>query len=159
VLSTLHTNSASQTIDRIVDAFPVDQQRQVRIQLSQVLKGIVSLRLVPKNNEAGLIAAVEILRDTPKIQKSILEGTIQEIDEEIQKSVAYFKMQSMNQSLIALVLNGAIAQETAVAASTNPGELDIELRKFLYGKEKEKKPGEISIEDFMDLAGGQSLTS
>jgi twitching motility protein PilT len=132
VLSTLHTNSASQTIDRIIDSFPEGQHRQIRIQLSQVLKGIISLKLVPRCDTTGLIAAVEVLRDNPKITKCILEGSIQEIDEEIDKSVAYFKMQSMNQSLIALVLNGAIRKETAMAASTNPSELDMELRKFLY---------------------------
>jgi twitching motility protein PilT len=132
VLSTLHTNSASQTIDRIIDSFPEGQHRQIRIQLSQVLKGIISLKLVPRCDQTGLIAAVEILRDNPKIQKCILEGTIPEIDEEMEKSVSYYKMQTMNQSLISLVLNNAIKKETALAASTNPSELDMELRKFLY---------------------------
>jgi twitching motility protein PilT len=155
VLSTLHTNSASQTIDRIVDSFPEGQQRQIRIQLSQVLKGIISLKLVPRCDQPGLIAAVEILRDTPKIQKSILEGTIAEIDEEVEKSVSFFKMQSMNQSLTALVLNGVVSKETALAASTNPSELDMELRKFLYGSEHTKKENtEMSIADFMDDMGG-----
>ncbi|MCI0415776.1 PilT/PilU family type 4a pilus ATPase [bacterium] len=132
VLSTLHTNSAAQTIDRIIDSFPEGQHRQIRIQLSQVLKATISLKLVPRCDQTGLIAAVEILRENPKVQKCILEGTIPEIDEEVEKSVAYYKMQSMNQSLISLVLNNAIRKETALAASTNPGELDMELRKFLY---------------------------
>jgi twitching motility protein PilT len=132
VFSTLHTNSAAQTIDRIIDSFPEGQHRQIRIQLSQVLKAIVSLKLVPRCDQTGLVAAVEIARDNPKIQKCILEGNIPEIDEEIEKSVSYYKMQSMNQSLISLVLNNAIRKETALAASTNPGELDMELRKFLY---------------------------
>jgi twitching motility protein PilT len=132
VLSTLHTNSASQTIDRIIDSFPEGQHRQIRIQLSQVLKGIISLKLIPRCDQTGLIAAVEILRDNPKIQKCILEGTIPEIDEEMEKSVSYYKMQTMNQSLISLVLNNAVRKETALAASTNSSELDMELRKFLY---------------------------
>jgi twitching motility protein PilT len=132
VLSTLHTNSASQTIDRIIDSFPEGQHRQIRIQLSQVLKGIISLKLIPRCDQTGLIAAVEILRDNPKIQKCILEGTIPEIDEEMEKSVSYYKMQTMNQSLISLVLNNAVRKETALAATSNPSELDMELRKFLY---------------------------
>jgi twitching motility protein PilT len=157
VLSTLHTNSASQTIDRIIDTFPEGQHRQIRIQLAQVLKGVISLKLVPRSDQPGLIAAVEILRDNPKISKEILEGSIAEIDDEIQKSVSYFKMQSMNQSLMALVLNGAIKKETAMAASTNPSELDMELRKFLFGVEQAEKEaagsGEVSMADFMDLSG------
>jgi twitching motility protein PilT len=151
VLSTLHTNSASQTIDRIIDSFPEGQHRQIRIQLSQVLKGIISLKLVPRCDTTGLIAAVEILRDTPKIQKSILEGSIQEIDEEVEKSVSYFKMQTMNQSLISLVLNGAIKKETALAASTNPSELDMELRKFLY--QVEHGTDDETMREFMGVTG------
>jgi len=151
VLSTLHTNSAPQTIDRIVDSFPEGQQRQIRIQLAQVLKGIISLKLVPRCDQPGLIAAVEVLRDTPKIQKSILEGSISDIEEEVEKSVSYFKMQSMNQSLLSLVLNGAITKDTALAASVNPSELDMEIRKFLYGAEKAKAASDISASDFLEL--------
>ena len=173
VFSTLHTNSAAQTIDRIIDSFPEGQHRQIRIQLSQVLKGIISLKLVPRCDQTGLIAAVEILRDNPKIQKSILEGSIQEIDEEIEKSVSYYKMQSMNQSLISLVLNGAIRKETALAASTNSGELDMELRKFLYQVEhgiqeegsedwhmpSEKKEGDMAepLSDFSKIVELQEI--
>ncbi|HEY4491743.1 MAG TPA: PilT/PilU family type 4a pilus ATPase, partial [Acidobacteriota bacterium] len=136
VLSTLHTNNAPQSIDRIIDSFPEGQQRQIRIQLSQVLKAIISMKLVPRSDQPGLIAAIEVLRENPRVQKLILEGSIAEIEEEMEKSVTFFKMQTMNQSLMALVLNGAINKETALAASTNPSELDMELRKFLYGVEK-----------------------
>jgi twitching motility protein PilT len=149
VLSTLHTNSAPQTIDRILDSFPEGQHRQVRIQLSQVLRGIVSLQLVERCDQSGLIAAVEILRDNPKIQKMILEGNIGEIGEEIEKCVSYYKMQTMNQSLIALVLNRVITKETAIKISTNPTELDMELRKFLYAAEKPAE--EISVSDFLEM--------
>ncbi|MCI0618142.1 PilT/PilU family type 4a pilus ATPase, partial [bacterium] len=114
VFSTLHTNSAAQSIDRIIDSFPEGQHRQIRIQLSQVIKGILSLKLVERCDGPGLIAAVEIMRENPRIHKLILEGSIAEIEEEMEKSVAYFKMQSMNQSLIALILNGAITKETAM---------------------------------------------
>jgi hypothetical protein len=119
-----------------------------------VLKGIISLNLVPRSDQPGLIAAVEILRETPKITKSILEGNIPEIEEEMQKSVSYFKMQTMNQSLIALVLNGVIKKETALAASTNPGELDIEIRKFLYAAEHGiKSADEEDAAQFMGTSG------
>ena len=165
VFSTLHTNSAAQSIDRIIDSFPEGQHRQIRIQLSQVLKAIISLKLVPRCDGPGLIAAVEILRDNPRIHKLILEGSVGEIEEEMEKSVAYFKMQSMNQSLIALILNGCITKETAMAVSTNPADLDLELRKFLFGAKTESEHtgemGEISASDFMEMGsspmGGEDL--
>lgn len=157
VLSTLHTNSASQSIDRIIDSFPSGQHRQIRIQLSQVLKAIISLKLVIRADQKGLIAAVEILRDNPKVTRLILEGNIAEIDEEMEKSVSYFKMQTMNQSLMALVLNKAITRDVALLASTNPADLDRELRKFFYGKDKAPTKAEeadqdgYSISDYMQM--------
>jgi twitching motility protein PilT len=157
VLSTLHTNSAAQSIDRIVDSFPSGQHRQIRIQLSQVLKAIISLKLVSRADQSGLTAAVEIMRDNPKISRLILEGNIAEIDEEVEKSVSFFKMQTMNQSLMALVLNKTISRETALRASTNPADLDRELRKFFYGKENAPTPAEevdqdgYSISDYYQM--------
>ncbi|HSP06528.1 MAG TPA: PilT/PilU family type 4a pilus ATPase, partial [Acidobacteriota bacterium] len=149
VFSTLHTNSAAQSVDRIIDSFPEGQHRQVKIQLSQVLRGIISLKLVNRCDGPGMIAAVEILRDNPRISKLVLEGNVGEIEEEMEKSVAYFKMQTMNQSLIALILNGAVTRETAMAVSTNPADLDLELRKFRYSVEK-KAHGE-EIAEFLDV--------
>lgn len=160
VFSTLHTNSAAQTIDRIVDSFTEGQQRQIRIQLSQVLKCIVSLKLVERSDGVkGLVAAVEILRDNPRVQRLILEGNVAEIEEEMEKSVAYFKMQTMNQSLIALILNGVVKKEAAMLVSTNPSDLDLELRKFLFpAKQKaaaaEGEDAEISMADFLEMGGG-----
>ncbi len=156
VFSTLHTNSAAQSIDRIIDSFPEGQHRQIRIQLSQVIKGILSLKLVERCDGPGLIAAVEIMRENPRIHKLILEGSIAEIEEEMEKSVAYFKMQSMNQSLIALILNGAITKETAMRVSTNPADLDLELRKFLFGHKGDgEHSGEmdVSASDFNEMEG------
>ena len=67
VFSTLHTNSATQTVDRILDTFPPDQQAQVRAQLAQILKGVVSMKLVERADGQGRVAALEILRASPKI--------------------------------------------------------------------------------------------
>jgi twitching motility protein PilT len=135
VFSTLHTNSAVQSLDRILDAFPANQQKQVRMQLSQVMQAICSLKLLSKKG-GGRIAAIEIFRNTPVVGKMIAEGRISEIDEEIAKSVNYYKMQTMNQSLTALVVNNQITHETAMGASPNQEELDLQLRKIFYtGKE------------------------
>jgi len=132
VLTTLHTNSAAQTIDRIIDIFPAEQHRQVRQQLSQVLQAIVSLRLVERADGSGLVAAVEVLRNSPRIAKLVKEGAIHDIQEEMEKSVSYYRMQTMNQSLAALVIHRAITKETAMEVSQNPGELDLMLRKFFF---------------------------
>jgi twitching motility protein PilT len=134
VLSTLHANSAAQTIDRIIDTFPEGQQRQVRMQLSQILQGVISLQLVERADGSGMVAAVEILRRNPRITKLIVDGKITEIDEEMERSVSFEKMQTMNQSLIALVLNGVITREAALAHSPAPGEFELQLGQFLPGQ-------------------------
>ncbi|MFQ5669126.1 MAG: PilT/PilU family type 4a pilus ATPase [Acidobacteriota bacterium] len=132
VFSTLHTNSAAQTIDRIMDSFPANQHHQVRAQLAQVLKGIISLNLVKRSDGKGLCAAVEIMRATPRMEKLIEEGKTKEIETEIEKSVAFFKMQTMNQSLMALVLNGVVSAGVAQAASSNPEDFDRDLHKITF---------------------------
>jgi twitching motility protein PilT len=132
VFSTVHTNGAAQTIDRIIDQFPEGNHRQIRQQLSTVLQAIISLKLVERADGTGLIAAVEILRQSPRVAKLILEGNLEALEEELESSVTYYKMQSMNQSLASLVLRGAVARDTALAISTRPGDLDLMLRKFLY---------------------------
>jgi twitching motility protein PilT len=132
VFSTVHTNGAAQTIDRIIDQFPEGNHRQLRQQLATVLQGIISLKLVERADGNGLIAAVEILRQSPRVSKLILEGSLEALEEELESSVTYYKMQSMNQSLAALVLRGAVARDTALNISTRPGDLDLMLRKFLY---------------------------
>jgi twitching motility protein PilT len=130
VFTTLHTNSAAQTIDRIIDLFPAEQHRQVRQQLAQVLKAVISLQLVERADGKGMVAAVEVMRDSPRISKLIKDGAIQELHEEVEKSVSYYRMQSTNQSLAALVIHDVITRQTAMQCSTNPSDLDLMLRKF-----------------------------
>ncbi|MGD2116168.1 MAG: PilT/PilU family type 4a pilus ATPase, partial [Acidobacteriota bacterium] len=129
VFSTLHTNSASQTVDRILDSFPSDQQTQVRAQLAQVLKGVVSMQLVERA-EGGRVAAMEILKGSPKITKMVEMGETAGILEEIEGSVRYYRMQSMNQSLLALLAHGTITYEEAMAQSPDPEDLSLKLRKM-----------------------------
>ncbi|MCS7183476.1 MAG: PilT/PilU family type 4a pilus ATPase [Thermoanaerobaculum sp.] len=130
VFSTLHTNSASQTVDRIIDAFPPEQQEQVRSQLAQVLRAVMSMQLVPRRDGQGLVPAVEILVNSPKIAKHIEAGEIKEIHEEIESSVAYYRMQSMNQSLLALLVNNVIDYRVAMEKSLDPEDLSLKLRKM-----------------------------
>jgi twitching motility protein PilT len=133
VFSTLHTNGAVQTIDRIIDMFDESHHRQIRQQLSTVLQAVISLKLVERADGNGLIAAVEILRLTPRTSKLISEGNIEALQEEIAGSVTYHKMQTLNQSLAALTVHGATTRESALAASPNPGDLDLMLRKIAVG--------------------------
>jgi twitching motility protein PilT len=153
VFSTLHTNSAVQTIDRIMDSFPESSHRQLRQQLSSVLEAVVSMKLVERADGKGLIAAVEVLRRTPRVAKLLLQGNLEALEEEIESSVAYHKMQSMNQSLAALVANRAITMEAALGASTNPGDLDLILRKLLYSEEQNaKEEGDAMAEPLSDFS-------
>ena len=121
VLSTLHTNSASQTIDRIIDSFPSDQQAQIRAQLSTTLIGIVSERLVPRIS-GGRIPACEIMFATPAIKNLIRERKTYQIDLIIETSTEE-GMISLNRSLVELVRRREISLETAESYSLNPSEL------------------------------------
>jgi len=129
VFSTLHTNSSTQTIDRILDSFPSDQQAQVRGQLAQVLKGVVSMQLVERA-EGGRVAALEILKASPKISKMVETGETAGLLEEVESSVRYYRMQSMNQSLLALLAHGTITYQEAMTQSSDPEDLSLKLRKM-----------------------------
>lgn len=122
VFATLHTNSASQTIDRIVDVFPSEQQAQVRLQLSNVLEAIVSIRLVGKI-DGGRIPACEILTGTPAVRSTIREGKTHLIDNIIQTSSEY-SMESLEKYLADLVTDGRIAVNEAKCWALKPQELE-----------------------------------
>ena len=122
VLSTLHTNSASQTIDRIIDSFPPEQQDQVRLQLAGSLIGIFSQRLVQRVS-GGLIPAYELLINTKATANLIREARTHEIDTVIETGSEY-GMIDMNRSLAELVRRGEITVETARIHSLNPAVLE-----------------------------------
>jgi len=121
VLSTLHTNSASQTIHRIVDAFPPEQQSQVRAQLSASLLGVVSQRLIPRI-KGGLIPACEIMINTPAVANLIRENKIHELPMVIETSLDV-GMISLNRYLANLIKMKEISLEVAINYSLNPMEL------------------------------------
>jgi twitching motility protein PilT len=122
-LATLHTNSAAQTITRLVDAFPAHQHSQVRTQLSLVLEGVVSQTLVRASAGAGRIAALEVLVATPAIRHLIREDKVHQIYGVMQTGQERGGMQTMNQSLLRLVEQRLVARETALSASPNRDEL------------------------------------
>ena len=118
VLSTLHTNSAAQSIDRIIDSFPANQQPQIKIQLAATLKGVVSQRLLPMIN-GGRVAAVEILLGTPAVASIVREGKTHLIDSVIQTSKDK-GMIGIDSSLAALVLSGSISMDMGKSYSLHP---------------------------------------
>ena len=121
VFSTLHTNSSSQTIDRIIDSFPASQQNQVRSQLASTLIGIISERLVPRIS-GGRIPACEIMFANAAVKNLIREAKTYQIDLVIETSTQE-GMSSLNRSLIDLVRKREISLETAETYSLNPAEL------------------------------------
>lgn len=126
VLASLHTNSASQTIDRIVGVFPEQEQQQVRLQLASTLEGIISQRLIPLNS-GGRSPAVEILTSTAAIKTVIREGKNHLIDNIIQTS-AESGMISLDKSLAKLVLNNKVNKDVAMTYSLHPEEFINILR-------------------------------
>lgn len=122
VFATLHTNSAAQSIDRIIDVFPENQQAQVRLQLAATIAGIISMRLVPAIG-GGRLPACEILLSSPAVQTAIRDGKTHQIDNIIQTS-GEAGMVLMDASLAYLVKTGSISLETARAYSIRPKELE-----------------------------------
>ncbi|HYC58131.1 MAG TPA: PilT/PilU family type 4a pilus ATPase [Thermoanaerobaculia bacterium] len=151
VFSTLHTNNAAQTLDRIIDAFPHDQHKQIRAQLSLVLRGIVSLKLV-KTIEGKMTAAVEILKNSPRIAKLIEDGQTKDIMEEIEGSVGLYRMQSMNQSLIALLAHQKITYQDAMALSSDSDDLSLKLRKIFPQIEDRVRQGGDMAPSYSDFS-------
>lgn len=127
VLATLHTNNAAQSIDRMIDVFPPYQQQQIRVQLSNILQGVVSQRLIPAIG-GGRVAAAEIMVSTPAVRNIVREGKTHQLDAVIQTS-AEQGMVSMDKALATLVKTGRISSEEARGYA-----IDIqEFERLLHG--------------------------
>ncbi len=150
VFSTLHTNSSTQTIDRILDTFPADQQGQVRAQLAQVLRAVVSMKLIQGKEGEGRVAALEIMRNSPKIANMIEKGQTSGLLEELETSVGYYRMQSMNHSLLALLVNNTITYQEAMSQSPDSEDLSLKLRKQFPNLHLEGEQ-EVSDSDFAEI--------
>ncbi len=127
VFATLHTNSAAQTIDRIIDSFPASQQNQIRAQLSGNLLGVISQRLIPRVG-GGRIPAVEIMKANSAVRNLIRENKVHQLELVINTS-ADEGMVSLNSSLSKMVKAGEISIEDAITYSTNANDLKMLLRK------------------------------
>jgi twitching motility protein PilT len=126
---TLHTNSASSTINRVIDVFPAHQQSQIRAQLSLVLEGVLCQALLPKPEGKGRAMAMEILVPNPAIRNLIREDKIHQIYSAMQSGQDKFGMQTFNQSLYALYQQKQITLETALLRSSNADELQDMIKR------------------------------
>jgi twitching motility protein PilT len=122
--ATLHTNSAAQTINRIIDVFPSHQQGQIRTQLSLVLEGVVCQALLRRADSQGRVVALEILVPTPAIRNLIRDDKVHQIYSTMQTGQEKFGMQTMNQCLVTLYQRRLITLDTAMAASSMKDELE-----------------------------------
>ena len=121
--ATLHTNSAVQTINRILDVFPPYQQPQVRAQLSFVLEGVCSQALVSKAGSTGRVLALEVMVPNPAIRNLIREDKVHQVYSSMQVGQAKFGMQTFNQALASLLLRRQITQDEAFGRSSDVDEL------------------------------------
>ncbi|MCC6350081.1 MAG: type IV pilus twitching motility protein PilT [Candidatus Eisenbacteria bacterium] len=130
VFATLHTNSTYEAVNRIVDVFPADQQKQILTQLAFTLEGVMTQQLVPRSRGAGRIMCAEVLVCTPAIKAVIREGKIHQIYSLMQAGQK-FGMQTMNQALLQAVLDKHLTAEDAIDRSTDRVELEGMLQKVL----------------------------
>jgi twitching motility protein PilT len=128
VFSTLHTNDAKQSIDRILDTFPADARVGLLRMLAVTLRGIICQRLIPKTDGSGRIPAIEIMINSPSIRQLIEKGELANIQKTIEGSQSYYRMQSFNQALSELVRKRMITEEDAMANTTTPGDLKLMLK-------------------------------
>ncbi len=139
VLSTLHTNDAKQSVDRVVNTFPPEEQRQMRLKLAATLRGIVCQSLVPKADGTGRVCIQEIMVNTPFIASLIQEGSLDKIDDAIRDGAQY-GMVAKNHSLFAAWERGDISKDDAIAFSNRPTDLELAIRtREFERRERDKK--------------------
>ena len=129
VMSTLHTLDATETINRIISVFPPFQQKQVRLQLASVLRGIVSQRLIPRADGKGRVPAVEVLVATASVRESIVDSDkTRKLHDVIAQGVTQYGMQTFDQSLMVLYKRGLVTYEEALLWCTNPDDFALKVR-------------------------------
>lgn len=136
--ATLHTNSAAQTINRIIDIFPAHQQSQIRTQLSMVLEGVLCQTLLPHRSGKGRVLGLEVLIPTASVRNLIREDKVHQIYSAMQTGQEKSGMQTFNQCFATLYLEGKLSLETVMARSSNPEELQDMINR---GVGTLRKPG------------------
>lgn len=129
VMSTLHTTDAAETINRIIDFFPPSEQKQIRLALAASLRGIVCQRLVPRADGTGRVCAMEVLVNTSRIAEAIADPEKTHSIVDIVAEGRHHGMQTFDQHLVDLVMSGQVTVSAAKAASTNPHDLAVQLKR------------------------------
>ena len=154
VLSTLHTIDATETVNRIISVFPPYQHKQVRIQLASVLRGIISMRLVPKIDGKGRVPAVEVLIATATVKDCILDpDKTKSIADVIAQGTIHYGMQTFDQSLFNLYKSGLISYDEALRRASNPDDFALKVKGIqstsdVYGDQQQKSKDEMKIDRF-----------
>jgi twitching motility protein PilT len=147
VFSTLHTLDATETINRIISVFPPHHQKQIRIQLAQVLKAVVSLRLVPRADGIGRVPATEVMLTTPYIRECIeAKEKTKFIREQIALGTSQYGMQTFDQSLYQLYKSGLITLDEAMRRATNPDEFRLKVEGVQFTSDISREEMESSLE-------------
>jgi len=135
VFSTLHTQDAKDTLNRIVDMFPLEAQNHIRIMLASTLKAVISQRLIPRKDTDGLVPAVEILINTGAVFDAIVDPEkFETITELMEKGKSEYGMQTFDMSILDLYNKGWISYENALAYATNPSDLDLKIKGVSSGE-------------------------
>jgi twitching motility protein PilT len=154
VFSTLHTLDATETINRIISVFPPHHQKQIRIQLAQVLKSVVSLRLVPRADGIGRVPAAEVLISTAYIRECIEnKEKTKYIREQIALGTSQYGMQTFDQSLYQLFKSGLITLDEALKRATNPDEFRLKIQGVQFTSDIARE----QMEDALHAAGEDDL--
>ena len=151
VLSTVHTVDAAETVNRIIDFFPMGEQRQARAMLAGTLKGVISQRLVPSPDGTGRVATCEIMRMTGRVKDMILNPEETGQLPEVIKEGGYYGMQTFDQALMAHVQDGRVSMEDALKAATHPH--DFKLLVAANGQRSTSVEGVFAAEEEPDPAG------
>jgi twitching motility protein PilT len=129
VMSTLHTLDAPETITRVISVFPEHQRDQARLILASILRGIVSQRLIPRTNGAGMVPAAEVLVSTARVREYVADKEkLRDLREVIAQGHTTYGMQTFDQSLMALFRGGLISRDEALKNAANPGDFELKLR-------------------------------
>ncbi|HEX2223317.1 MAG TPA: type IV pilus twitching motility protein PilT [Thermoanaerobaculia bacterium] len=154
VFSTLHTLDATETINRIISVFPPHHQKQIRIQLAQVLKAVISLRLVPRADGIGRVPAAEVMISTAYIRECIEnKEKTKYIREQISLGTSQYGMQTFDQSLYQLYKSGLITLDEALKRATNPDEFKLKIQGVQFTADISRD----QMEESLQLAGGNDL--
>src|SRR5215468_5884481 len=159
VFSTLHTLDATETVNRIISVFPPHHQKQIRIQLSQVLKSVISLRLVPRADGMGRVPAAEVLISTAYIRECIEnKEKTKYIREQIALGTSQYGMQTFDQSLFQLYKSGLITLDEALKRATNPDEFRLKIQgvQFTADISRDQMDESIEMPSEGDLMGTES---